>query len=110
MRYLSLTDKMISLDVLLPIDVSRMLASRVKARRLELNLTQEGIARKADVKLPTYRKFEREGAISLNGLLKIAFAMGMLQDFEQLFNQRKYETLDDVINETKIKRKRGHKK
>lgn len=90
-------------------DVAWSTAARVKERRLELNLTQEGLARRADIKLPTYRKFERTGEISFNGLLKIAFALNMLDDFDNLFSRRQYSSIEEVINDTKIKRKRGKK-
>lgn len=99
----------ISIDPLLPPKVASDLAHRVKLRRLELNLTQEGLARRAGLKLPTYRKFERSGQISLNGLLHIAFALDMLQDFQQLFSQRKYESINDVLAENEVKRLRGKK-
>ena len=50
-----------------PNDVAKQIASRVKARRLELNLTQEGMSAKAGVKFATYRRFEQTGEISLRG-------------------------------------------
>ena len=99
----------LSIDTLLPGDVAINLAHRVKQRRLELNLTQEGLSRRAGLKLPTYRRFERTGEISLNGLLRIAFALDMLQDFELLFSQRQYQSIDDVISGKSITRKRGQK-
>lgn len=98
---------MISLEVKTSYDVARELAARVKARRLELDLTQEGLARKAGMKLPTYRKFERTGEISLRSLLNIAFALDMLDNFDEVFAQRRYNTIDEYLNETDVKRKRG---
>ena len=90
--------------------VAMQVASRVKARRLEMNLTQEGIALRAGMKLPTYRRFERTGEISFRGLLQIGFALNALQDFALLFAQRQYQTLDEVLAEQQPKRKRGSKK
>lgn len=92
-----------------PRAVAQQVATRVKARRLEMNFTQEGIALRAGIKLPTYRRFERTGEISFRGLLQIAFAMNMLQDFEQLFTQRQYQSLDEMISHQTITRKRGRK-
>ena len=102
-------NNILSIDILLPGDVAINLAHRVKQRRLELNLTQEGLSRRAGLKLPTYRRFERTGEISLNGLLRIAFGLDMLQDFELLFSQRQYQSIDDVISGNSITRKRGQK-
>ena len=54
-------NKMISFDMVTPNDVAKQIAARVKARRLELNLTQEGIATRAGLKFATYRRFEQTG-------------------------------------------------
>lgn len=100
---------MITFNLLTPRDVSKQIAARVKARRLELNLTQEGLATRAGLKFATYRRFEQTGEISLKGLLQIGFALNALDDFSALFSQRQYQSLDEVLNEQRITRKRGKK-
>lgn len=85
------------------------IAARVKERRLELNLTQEGLAARAGVKFATYRRFEQTGEISLMGLLRIGFALNTLAEFDTLFAQKQHQSLDDVLNEQKVTRKRGKK-
>ena len=92
-----------------PNEVALQIASRVKARRLELDLTQEGLATRAGVKFATYRRFEQTGEISLRGLLQIGFALNALSEFDALFAQKKYQSLDDVLNEQNVNRKRGKK-
>ncbi len=92
-----------------PASVAKQIAERVKARRLELNLTQEGLATRAGLKFATYRRFERTGEISLRGLLQIGFALNALAEFDALFGQRQYRTLDDVLNEQSTARRRGQK-
>ena len=92
-----------------PNEVATQLAIRVKARRLELNLTQEGLATRAGIKFATYRRFEQTGEISLRGLIQIAFALNTLSEFNNLFAQKQYQSLDDVLNEQKANRKRGKK-
>ncbi len=98
---------MIAIDYISPLEVAHKLAARVKARRLELNLTQEGLALRAGLKFATYRRFEQTGAISLRGLLQVAFALDALADFDVLFVRRQYATLDEALNEVEVKRKRG---
>lgn len=98
---------LISIDFRPPAQIALEIAERVKKRRLELNLTQAGLASRAGVKLPTFRKFEKTGIISLLGLLKIAFALNALDDFDLLFSRREYEHIEDVLNETIKQRKRG---
>ena len=92
-----------------PRDVALQVAARVKSRRLELNLTQEGLATRAGVKFATYRRFEQTGEISLRGLLQVGFALNALSDFGALFSQKQYQSLDDVLNEQGGNRKRGKK-
>ena len=89
--------------------MAKQIATRVKARRLELNLTQEGIAIRAGLKFATYRRFEQTGEISLKGLLQIGFALNALSEFDTLFAQKQYQSLDDVLNEQNVIRKRGKK-
>lgn len=82
----------------------------MKARRLELDLTQEGLATRAGIKFATYRRFEQTGEISLRGLLQIAFALDALADFNTLFAQRQYQSLSEVLDNQTTNRKRGKKK
>ena len=104
-----LMNNIISFNILTPDDVAKQIATRVKARRLELNLTQEGIAARAGLKFATYRRFEQTGEISLKGLLQIGFALNALSEFDALFVQKQYQSLDDVLNEQNVSRKRGKK-
>lgn len=102
-----LNNTIISIDFETPPEVARKIAANVKARRLERNFTQAGLASRAGVKLPTYRKFETTGRISLLGLLRIGFALGCLEDFHSLFGCRQYESIDQIIEQQTFKRKRG---
>jgi len=89
--------------------ICQAIASRVKERRLEMNLTQTGLASRAGVNIETYRKFERSGAISLQNLVKIAFAMNMTPDFNSLFAEKQYQNIDELLAEGDTTRKRGKK-
>ncbi|MBP6370418.1 MAG: helix-turn-helix transcriptional regulator [Paludibacteraceae bacterium] len=84
------------------------IAQKVKQRRLELNLTQKGLALRADVNIETYRKFERIGEISLVNLVKIAIALNAVDDFASLFSQQKYQRIEDVLKTGSSSRKRGN--
>ena len=52
-----------------PNEVEDEIAAKVKARRLELNLTQEGMAIRSGLKFSTYRRFEQTGEIRVRGRL-----------------------------------------
>lgn len=102
-------NNIITFNLSTPNDVAKQIAARVKARRLELILTQEGMASRAGIKFATYRRFEQTGEISLKGLLQIGFALNALSEFDVLFAQKQYQSLDDVLNEQRVTRKRGKK-
>ena len=86
---------------------AKSLAMRAKARRLEMNLTQEGLSVRAGIPLATYRRFERTGKISLEGLLHVAYALDALDDFDAVFDAPRYASLDEALEATQKNRKRG---
>ena len=86
---------------------AKALATRAKARRLEMNLTQEGLSVRPGIPIATYRHFERTGKISLEGLLHVAYALDALDDFDAIFNAPRYASLDEALDATQKNRKRG---
>ena len=42
--------------------------------------------------------FESKYEISLNSFIKILIALNLEQDFENLFTQKSYNSIDEVIN------------
>ena len=79
-------NNIISFNISTPNDVAKQIAARVKTRR-----------------------FEQTGEISLKGLLQIGFALNSLSGFDALFAQKQCQSLDDVLNEQGVIRKRGKK-
>lgn len=106
---MSSTDNIIQINSLSTNEICGLVAERVKMRRLELNLTQSGLAGRADVNLATYRKFERTGEISLKNLVKIAMSLDSIDEFQLLFGQKRYQSINDVIDKGRTQRKRGTK-
>lgn len=100
-------DNILSFDNISPEGKALALANRIKARRLEMNLTQEGISARAGIPAATYRRFERTGKISLEGLLRIAFALDALNDFDLLFASPRYASFDEAADAIQKPRKRG---
>lgn len=66
-------------------EIMQEIATRAKDKRLEQNLTQEGLALRSGVSLGSIKRFERSGEISLKSLIDIALALGYLEDFSALF-------------------------
>ncbi len=89
------------------------LATYMRARRLDMELTQQGLAERSAVKLRTLRKFEQQGLISLESFLKLAMALGCLKDFVNAaeLSVTEFTSIDDVLKSSKIKTaKRGWRK
>ena len=107
-RYIS--DDIMSLVSKTPELILKSVAERVRLRRLEKNWTQQLLASKTNIPLATYRRFERTGEVSFRSLVKIAFALGMEDDFGELFAKQSYQSVDELLNASKVKqRRRGGK-
>lgn len=89
-------------------EIARDLASRVKSRRLRREWTQEEMAQRTGIKLPTYVLFERTGQISLLRLLKVLGILDLLPEFERIGQAEDLHglTLDEVV---KPQRQRGRR-
>lgn len=104
---MAITDQILTLSVPTAQGLCRQVAERVRARRLELNLTQEGMAKRAGLTLSTYRRFEQTGAVSLEGLARVALVLRREDDFGALFSGHVYRTTDDVVRAKFNPRKKG---
>jgi hypothetical protein len=59
-------------------------AARFKARRLALNLTQEGLSERSGVSWGSLKRFGQTGLIAFDALLRLALVLGCLADFDQV--------------------------
>jgi transcriptional regulator with XRE-family HTH domain len=98
----------LSLNISSPKEVADGLARRVKRRRLEANMTQEGLASRAQVSLGTLKLFERTGKASIEFLIMVAFALDAEKEFERLFPPLARRSISDVV--AKPARLRGRRK
>lgn len=95
-----------------PSIAQKKIAQNLKEHRLQMNLTQEGLSARSGVPLATLRKFEQQGLISLESLLKLMMVLGMLESMVAAtkVSQTSFSSIDEVIAlETLPKRKRGRK-
>lgn len=65
-------------------EVQTGIAGRFKARRLAMNLTQRELAVRSGVTWASLKRFERQGLIALESLLKLALVLDCLDDFDRL--------------------------
>jgi transcriptional regulator with XRE-family HTH domain len=88
---------MISLNLLSPGELLTTTGARARGRRLAANLTQQGLADRAQVSLGTLKLFERTGRTSFETLVRIAFALGAEAEFATLFPPSAPQSIEDVI-------------
>jgi transcriptional regulator with XRE-family HTH domain len=99
------------LSIITPSKAQQKLATHVRQRRLDMELTQEGLAERAGVPLPTLRKFEQKGVLSLEAFLKLHMVLGGLDDIIKATapSPKQFTSIDEVL-EASTTRKRGRKK
>jgi len=95
-----------------PSKAQRLLAENIREHRLQRNLTQEELSSRSGVPLSTLRKFEQQGVISLESLLKIFMVLDMLERVVEATKVPKpvFNSIDEVIALNKApKRKRARR-
>ena len=80
-----------------PRDILKELAQRTRTLRKEHKMSQSELSQRANVSLGSYKRFESSGHVSLDSLLKIAFILGKLGDFETIFQSNKNKVLEKLF-------------
>ena len=82
----------------LPHQLMLDLASRAKSLRKTQGFSQAELAERSGVSLGSLKRFEHSGQISLDSLLKLAFTLKALDEFELLFPAKENpSSLDDLL-------------
>lgn len=81
-----------------PNDIVCELVEKIKQHRKKLKISQAQLASKSGVSLGSIKRFESKYEISLNSFIKILIALNLEQDLENLFTQKSYNSIDEVIN------------
>jgi len=79
--------------------ITENLVLRFKARRKEAKISQTELSKRSGVSFGSIRRFEKIGEISLSSLVKLAHALGYLEDFDLLFRTEKIDNLKDYKND-----------
>lgn len=72
-------------------------ATRMKRRRIDFNLTQRELAERSGVSYGSLRLFEETGKASFEAVVKIALALEAESEIEALFPPKPARTLDEII-------------
>ena len=81
-----------------PNEIAKDLVKKIKQQRKKLKISQMQLAAKSGVSLGSIKRFESKYEISLNSFIKILIALNLEQDLENLFTQKSYNSIDEVIN------------
>jgi transcriptional regulator with XRE-family HTH domain len=91
-----------------PEEISSTLAARVRALRLAKGWKQATLAERSGVSLGSLRRFESSGQVSLGHLLRIAFALNRLDDFDTLLQAPRASSIAELeAAEKQPTRRRG---
>ena len=84
-----------------PSDILDEIRGRLKQRRLAMNITQAGLAKRSGVTLGSLKRFETKGLIAFESLLKIALVLDCLDDFDKVAagddSAMTTRSLDDIL-------------
>ena len=81
-------------------EAQKLLAERIKTRRLSAGFKRTTLAERSGVSLGSLKRFEETCEISLKNLLRLAMALGCLEEIKNLFEL--YENMLDVLLEQNI--------
>lgn len=70
-----------------PTGINKTIATRLRAIRRKQKVSQEKLWLMSGVSLGSIKRFERTGDISFNSLIKIATALGRIEEVENLFKK-----------------------
>ena len=76
------------------------IAKRFVAVRKNRKISQKRLSELSGVSFSSIRRFEKTGDISLASLVKMALALQLYDDLDNLFkSQYNYKTIEDVLND-----------
>ena len=80
-------------------EINNDIAQKIVRLRKRKKITQKQLAARSGVSLGSLKRFEQSGEISLQFLTKIAIALDVENELEDLFNNVPFASIEEVINE-----------
>lgn len=80
-------------------EINNDIAQKIVRLRKRKKITQKQLAARSGVSLGSLKRFEQSGEISLQSLTKIAIALDVENELEDLFNNVPFSSIEEVINE-----------
>ena len=82
-----------------PNEINRIIAKNITNLRKRKKISQKELSLKSGVSYGSIRRFENEGEISLISLTKIAIALDVNEELEELFSNVSYDSIQEIIND-----------
>jgi transcriptional regulator with XRE-family HTH domain len=82
-----------------PTEMSEVVAKNLKIKRKKMKFSQLQLAEKSGVSLASIKRFENKFEIAFTSLIKLAIVLDCESDLENLFKQKTYSSINEVINE-----------
>ncbi|WP_455721759.1 helix-turn-helix domain-containing protein [Agathobacter sp.] len=80
-------------------EINNEIAQKIIRLRKRKKITQKELAARSGVSLGSIKRFEQSGEISLQSLTKIAIALDVEGELENLFDNVPFASIEEVINE-----------
>ena len=80
-------------------EINNNIAQKIVRLRKRKKITQKQLAARSGVSLGSLMRFEQSGEISLQSLTKIAIALDVENELEDLFNNVPFASIEEVIND-----------
>ena len=80
-------------------EINNNIAQKIVRLRKRKKITQKQLAARSGVSLGSLKRFEQSGGMSLQSLTKIAIALDVENELEDLFNNVPFASIEEVINE-----------
>ena len=81
-----------------PKEINMTIAERIRTIRKRRKISQAELSKKSGVSLGSVKRFEQSGDISLISLTKIAIALDISNELEDLFVDVKPLSIEEVLN------------
>lgn len=96
-------DKILAMDNIFlflksPKEINMTIAERIRTIRKRRKISQAELSKKSGVSLGSVKRFEQSGDISLISLTKIAIALDISNELEDLFVDVKPLSIEEVLN------------
>jgi len=96
------------LTLVSPAEMGKSMGDRVRTLRLRKEWTRETLAKRAGVSAASLKRFETTGKASLELVLKVAHALGRLEEFNKVFQPSLAQSIEEL--EQRATKKPGPKR